>query len=60
MPCLCLLQVSTNYLSTRPVLQCLQAMTAVPLAEELVHIQQPKHTSYLNNEALEQVSEAGC
>ncbi len=29
-------QVSTSYFSVRPVLACLQAMTSVPLAEELV------------------------
>ncbi len=30
------MQVSSNFLSVQPVLSCLQAMTSVPLAEELV------------------------
>eukprot|EP00775_Hariotina_reticulata_P004273 gene4273-4526_t len=49
-----LVQVSTNFLSTRPVLQCLQGMATVPLAEELVHSQQPQHTTYLDHARLEQ------
>lgn len=39
-------QVSTNFLSTRPVLQGLQEMPTVPLAEELVHSQHPGGVDY--------------
>lgn len=51
-----LLQVSTNFLSTRPVLQCLQDMVDVPLADEIVHGKHPKANDYLDKDALQQVS----
>jgi thioredoxin-like negative regulator of GroEL len=40
-------QVSTQLLSIRAVLQCLQTMTAVPLAEELVLKAAPQPSDYL-------------
>ncbi|GFH25754.1 uncharacterized protein HaLaN_23766, partial [Haematococcus lacustris] len=43
-----LVQVSTNLLSIRPVLEGLQALPTVPLAEELVYGQAPQRTSYLS------------
>jgi hypothetical protein len=49
------MQVSTNFLSTRPVLQCLQGMPSVPMAQELVHGQHPEPTTYLDMPAVEQV-----
>ncbi|WIA14242.1 hypothetical protein OEZ85_002778 [Tetradesmus obliquus] len=48
-----LVQVSTNFLSTRPVLQGLQAMPSVPMAQELVHGQEPQPTTYLDVAAVE-------
>lgn len=50
------LQVSTNFLSTRPVLQGLQDMVDVPLADEIVHGKHPQATTYLDQPALQQVS----
>ncbi len=49
------LQVSTNCFSTRPVLGCLQGMTGVPMAEEIVHGQPPQHISYLTPEVVQEV-----
>jgi hypothetical protein len=49
------LQVSTNFLSTRPVLQGLQDMVDVPLANEIVHGKHPQATTYLDQPALKQV-----
>lgn len=49
------LQVSTNVLSTRPVLQGLQAMPSVPMAQELVHGQEPQPTTYLDMPAVQKV-----
>ncbi|KAL6759018.1 P-loop containing nucleoside triphosphate hydrolase protein, partial [Haematococcus lacustris] len=43
-----LVQVSTNLLSIRPVLEGLQALPTVPLAEELVYGQAPQRPSYLS------------
>lgn len=50
-------QVSTNMLSSKPVLQCLKSMTSVPMAEELVHGHMPEHTSYPSQlqDAIQQV-----
>lgn len=52
-----MLQVSTNFLSTRPVLQALQDMVDVPLAEEIVHGKHPQENDYLDKEALQQVGQ---
>jgi hypothetical protein len=49
-------QVSTAYMSTRPVLQCLQKMFIIPLAEELLHVKEPMTTTYLNQTAANTVS----
>lgn len=38
--------MSSNYLSSKPVLRCLQSMPGVPLAEELVHLQPPQASPY--------------
>ncbi|GFH06095.1 NFX1-type zinc finger-containing protein 1, partial [Haematococcus lacustris] len=43
-----LVQVSTNLLSIRPVLEGLQALPTVPLAEELVYGQPSQRPSYLS------------
>ncbi|GFH10317.1 uncharacterized protein HaLaN_05608 [Haematococcus lacustris] len=50
-----LVQVSTNLLSIRPVLEGLQALPTVPLAEELVYGQAPQRTSYLSAAQVEAV-----
>jgi hypothetical protein len=47
--------VSTNFLSTRPVLQCLQDIVDVPLADEVVHSRQSQPNDYLDTPALQQV-----
>ncbi|PNH08303.1 NFX1-type zinc finger-containing protein 1 [Tetrabaena socialis] len=49
---LVLVQVSTSFFSIRPVLACLQAMTGVPLADELLHGRPPGHIEYLEHGAL--------
>lgn len=43
-----LVQVPTNLLSIKPVLEGLQALPTVPLAEELVYSQAPQRPSYLS------------
>ncbi|KAG2495742.1 hypothetical protein HYH03_006339 [Edaphochlamys debaryana] len=48
---LVLVQVSSNYLSVRPVLSVLQAMPGVPLAEELVLGEHPQAVTYLPPDA---------
>ncbi|GFH23954.1 uncharacterized protein HaLaN_21658 [Haematococcus lacustris] len=50
-----LVQVSTNLLSIRPVLEGLQALPTVPLAEELVYGQAPQRPSYLSAAQVEAV-----
>ncbi|KAJ9507652.1 hypothetical protein QJQ45_019168 [Haematococcus lacustris] len=50
-----LVQVSTNLLSIRPVLEGLQALPTVPLAEELVYGQAPQRISYLSAAQVEAV-----
>lgn len=49
-----LVQVSAGFMSSRPVLQCLQGMSAVPFAEELVHGMEPKQISYLEKASIDQ------
>lgn len=39
-------QVSTSFFTYRPVLKCLQDMTAVPMAQELLLGQAPQHVDY--------------
>lgn len=46
-----LVQVSSNLLSSK-VLRCLQSMSAVPLAEELVHARPPEKAAYMEVEAV--------
>lgn len=46
-------QVSSSYFAYRPVLQCLQSMQAVPLAEELVVGQGTQHAMLVPSDALE-------
>lgn len=52
-----MLQVSTNFLSTRPVLQCLQDMVDVPFAKEIVHGKHTQETEYLDKDALQEVGQ---
>ncbi|KAL6759021.1 P-loop containing nucleoside triphosphate hydrolase protein, partial [Haematococcus lacustris] len=55
-----LVQVSTNLLSIRPVLEGLQALPTVPLAEELVYGQPSQRPSYLSAAQVEaELEEAG-
>ncbi|GFR50032.1 hypothetical protein Agub_g12193 [Astrephomene gubernaculifera] len=51
---LALVQVSTSFPFIRPVLACLQSMTGVPLAEELVAGRQPGHVTYLQPGAVQE------
>lgn len=48
-------QVSTNLFSYKPMLACLQGMTCIPFAPELVHRQVPSPPLYLPAEAVEKV-----
>jgi hypothetical protein len=50
------LQVSSSYFSVKPVLECLQDMHSVPLAEELVYGEAPRPLGYLKPDVVEQVS----
>ncbi len=53
------MQVSTNMLSSKPVLRCLQSMTSMPLAEELVQLQKPQQVNLMDPETMQQVSMHG-
>jgi AAA domain len=43
-------------MSSKPVLQCLQSMPGVPLADVIVHGNPPAHTDYLAPEVVQEVS----
>lgn len=49
------LQVSSNCINIKPILSCLQGMSSVPLAEELVHGQHPLPLAYLAQETVAEV-----
>jgi hypothetical protein len=49
------LQVSSSYFSVKPVLECLQDMHSVPLAEELVYGEPPRPLQYIKPDVVEQV-----
>ncbi|KXZ51992.1 hypothetical protein GPECTOR_10g1014 [Gonium pectorale] len=50
---LVLVQVSTSFFAIRPVLSCLQSMPGLPLAEELVHGEEPRPLGFLQPGTLE-------
>ncbi|KIY98958.1 NFX1-type zinc finger-containing protein 1 [Monoraphidium neglectum] len=49
-----LVQASSNFLSSKPVLRCLQSLPGVPLAPELVHARPPAAVDYLPPASVEQ------
>ncbi|KXZ51993.1 hypothetical protein GPECTOR_10g1015 [Gonium pectorale] len=49
---LVLVQACSGFFAVRPVLSCLQSMSGVPLAEELVHVLPPKPLTHIKRGAL--------
>lgn len=51
-----LTQVSTSFFSITPLLSCIQGMTSVPLAEELVHGTPPGLSEIMSETEVHEVS----